>query len=345
MRRNVVIRALIAFIALTAGISGLITQSAHAQATNATAAQGIQISPALAQLNADPGKSYTVKVTVTNVTSSNLVYTTTIDDFKAKDETGTPEILANDTLPPTASVRTWIQAVPQFNIGSQQQQIINAVINVPANAEPGGHYGVIQFTGSAPDLQSTGVGLSVSAGLLVLIRVSGDINESANLASFSTTTPKENQTFFFETGPINFVTRVRNTGNVYIAPQGTIELTNMFGKVISTMKVNSDGSNVLSDSIRRFENTYDKTWMFGRYTADLTLGYGTKGEAITGETSFWVIPYRLILVSLLIVVTVVFVLTRVIRMYNNYIIQAAKKQNEKKPNEKKPKSKTTTKKK
>jgi hypothetical protein len=85
--------------------------------------------------------------------------------------------------------------------------------------------------------------------------------------------------------------------------------------------------------------------MFGRYTADLTLGYGTKGEAITGETSFWVIPYRLILVSLLIVVTVVFVLTRVIRMYNNYIIQAAKKQNEKKPNEKKPKSKTTTKKK
>jgi Tfp pilus assembly protein PilV len=228
MRRNVVIRALIAFIALTAGISGLITQSAHAQATNATAAQGIQISPALAQLNADPGKSYTVKVTVTNVTSSNLVYTTTIDDFKAKDETGTPEILANDTLPPTASVRTWIQAVPQFNIGSQQQQIINAVINVPANAEPGGHYGVIQFTGSAPDLQSTGVGLSVSAGLLVLIRVSGDINESANLASFSTTTPKENQTFFFETGPINFVTRVRNTGNVYIAPQGTIELTNMW---------------------------------------------------------------------------------------------------------------------
>jgi Tfp pilus assembly protein PilV len=116
MRRNVVIRALIAFIALTAGISGLITQSAHAQATNATAAQGIQISPALAQLNADPGKSYTVKVTVTNVTSSNLVYTTTIDDFKAKDETGTPEILANDTLPPTASVRTWIQAVPQFNM-------------------------------------------------------------------------------------------------------------------------------------------------------------------------------------------------------------------------------------
>jgi hypothetical protein len=315
--------SLIALVIVSAVTSTLIDHSAHAQVAS-TAAQGIQISPALAELNGDPGKTYTIKLTVTNVSAGQLVYSSSIDDFRAKDESGTPSVIQNDTLPTSASVRTWISTESQFSLMSQTSKMLDAVITIPANAEPGGHYGIIQFTGSAPDVHTTGVGLSASAGVLVLIRVSGNVIEGANLASFSTTTPKENQSFFFENGPINFVTRIRNTGNVYIAPEGTIELRNMFGTTISTMKVNSDASNVLSDSIRRFENTYTKSWMFGLYTADLTVGYGTKGQAITGETTFWVIPYKLVLVSLLILVTVIYILSRLVRVYNKHIIEKSK---------------------
>lgn len=311
------------FISLASALAGLSSIPAHAQATNTVAAQGLQVSPTTVELNGDPGKTYAINLKVFNVTESQLAYTSSVDDFKAKDETGTPSISVDTALPTTASVRTWINEVPRFILSSHETENVTANVTIPSNAEPGGHYGVIQFSGVAPDVKDTGVGLSAGAGVLVLIRVSGDITEKATLASFSTT-QKEKQHFLFEKGPITFTTRIRNEGDVHIAPHGTIELHNMFGGLVTTMKVNEDGSNVLPSSIRRFESNYDKSWMFGRYTADLTLGYGTKGEAITGQLAFWVIPYKLVLILLLVLVTAIFILVRLIRVYNRHIIEKAR---------------------
>jgi hypothetical protein len=101
----------------------------------------------------------------------------------------------------------------------------------------------------------------------------------------------------------------------------------MFGGLVTTIAVNSDQSNVLPNSIRRFDSQFNKSWMIGRYTADLTLAYGTTGQAITNTISFWVIPYRLILVILLILVTVIYILRRMIKVYNKRIIEKAKNEN------------------
>jgi hypothetical protein len=328
MKRATSLVSLLVMVA--SGLVGLSALPAHAQASDANAAQGLQISPAEVELDGDPGKSYIVNLNLTNVTGSELVYTSLIDDFKAKDETGTPEISVDTSLPKTASIRSWVSVPTSFNLMSHEARMIAATVTIPANAEPGGHYGVIEFAGSPPNVTQTGVGLSASAGTLMLITVSGDIVQKAALASFSTSNLAGSHHSFFEYGPISFITRINNTGNVHIAPQGTIELHNMFGGLVSTLKVNAATSNqlpgnVLPNSIRSFENTYNKTWMFGRYTADLTLGYGTTGGAITGQVSFWVIPYRFILITLLILVTAIFILSRLIRQYNRHIIEKAKK--------------------
>lgn len=328
----------LAFISLASTLAGLSAIPAHAQATNATAAQGLQVSPTTYLLNADPGKTYALDLKVFNVTMSNLVYTSSVDDFKAKDETGVPAISVDTTLPATASVRTWISSIPKFTLSAHETNSITATVSVPLNAEPGGHYGVIQFSGKAPDVTDTGVGLSAGAGVLVLIQVSGDVKENASVASFSTL-QNDTQHFFFEKGPITFQTRIKNSGNTHFAPHGTIELHNMFGGLVSTMKVNENASNVLPNSIRRFENNYKKTWMFGRYTADLTLGYGDQGGAITGQLSFWVIPYKLVLVVLIVGATAIFVLSRVIKQYNKHIIEKARNAENKKPAAKKRKKK------
>ncbi len=47
-------------------------------------------------------------------------------------------------------------------------------INVPANASPGGYYGVIRFTATPGKLDQSGVALSASLGALDFIRVNGD---------------------------------------------------------------------------------------------------------------------------------------------------------------------------
>ncbi len=315
---------LLGVIASVSILSGLVATRVSAQAANA--AQGIEISPALVELNAAPGKTYNITLKLTNVTASDLVYSSSVDDFNAADESGSPHIILNSQLPETASIRTWLATVPEFALKTRQPKVITSKITIPANAEPGGHYGVLRFSGRAPELKDTGVGLSASAGVLILIRVDGTVVEKASLASFFSA-QNDKQSSFFEAGPVKFVTRIKNEGNIHLKPVGSVELRDMFGGIVSTMPVNGDKSNVLPKSIRRFEAQYNNTWMIGRYTADLTLGYGTTGQAITNTISFWVIPYKLILASLFILATVVYILKRLIKVYNRRII--AKSKNEK----------------
>ena len=298
----------------------------HAQAVDPSAAQGLQISPAIVELNAEKGKTYTLNLKVTNVTMAGLVYSTTVNDFDAKDETGAANVLLTSTLPPTASIITWLKTGSEFSLDSHESRSITAEITVPTDAEAGGHYGVLRFSGHAPNVSGTGVGLSASAGMLILIRVAGNITESANLASFYTVSGTS-QTSFFEYAPINFVTRIKNDGNIHVKPTGTITIQDAFGNTVGTVPVNDTKAIVLPTSIRRFNSEYKSGWMFGMYTANLTLGYGTTGQAITNTITFWVIPYKLILVLLFCLATFVFIASRLIKVYNKRIIAKAKNEN------------------
>jgi hypothetical protein len=294
---------------------------AFADTSSASAAEGLQISPAEVQLNADPGRSYTINLKVTNVTATDLIFDSVVNDFTAKDETGTPQIIENSTLPSTASIRTWVTAIPEFTLPAHQTRQITAVLSVPESAEPGGHYGVIRFIGrTASQTNVTGVSLNASAGTLVLIRVSGNITEKLELPTFTTTDTNGKQASLFETGPISFEQRYQNTGNVHVAPIGQIIVKDAFGNVVGQLKVNSSAGNVLPGSVRRFDTELNKTTLFGRYTADLTVSYGTTGGAIVRSISFWVIPYKIVLVGLIILITLIYILRMSIKRYNRYII-------------------------
>ena len=288
--------------------------------------KGLEISPAYYELNAEAGRTYSLDLKLKNVTPSDVIYNSSVNDFVSANETGAPSIVEKSTLPATASIISWIPALDKIKVKSQQRVAISAQINVPANAEPGGHYGVLSFYGDAPSLNSTGVGINVSTGVLILIRVSGDITEKASLASFYTSL-NDKQSWFFENSPITFVTRIRNEGNIHVKPIGNIEIHDMFGNLVESLEVGDVKSNVLPDGIRRYDVQYDNGWMFGKYTANLALGYGTTGQAITATTDFWVIPYKLIIAAIFIIATVIYILSRLIKVYNRRIIEKAKNEN------------------
>lgn len=295
-----------------------------AESTNSTAAQGLQISPASVELNVSPGGTYNIPLTIMNVTPSELLFSSSIGDFTSQGETGSPKIILDSKLPVTASIKSWVSVADKFNLSGQQQKKITAQIKIPSNAEPGGHYGVISFAGSTPELNGNSVGLSASAGVLLLIRVDGKITEKADLAEFYTL--KDNkQSSFFESGPINFVTRIKNDGNIHIRPSGSIEVRDMFGGLVKNIEINSDKkSSALPDSIRKFESKLDNGFMFGKYTANLALGYGTNGQAITSTIDFWVIPYKLVLIVVAGLGLLVFISSKLIRRYNRHIISRSK---------------------
>lgn len=302
---------------------------ARADDIYSNAAEGLQVSPTRYDITSSRGETRLLKLTITNVTSSDLVYTSSVSDFAAKDETGSPKISIDTSLSNASSIRSWVSMADTFSLGSHESAEINATIKIPDNAEPGGHYGVISFSGSVPEVSGSGVGVSASTGVLVLITVDGDIKESASLREFYSSQSGK-QSWFFENGPITFVTRIKNDGNVHVKPTGTIELRDMFGGLTATLNVNKADSqekisNVLPYSTRRFESTYNKKWMFGRYTANLAMSYGTKGQAIINTITFWVIPYKLVAAGLLVFITLIFVLLRLIKVYNRRIIERHEK--------------------
>jgi hypothetical protein len=292
------------------------------------AAAGLQISPALVELNGEPGKSYVLKEKVTNVTNSDLNYTTTVDDFGAKDESGAAKLLPRGDVPVSASMIGWVAAPASFTLVGKEVRTLSITVTIPQNAEPGGHYGVLSFQGTKPKTSQNSVAIQASTGLLMLVRVAGTVDEDLQLTTLSSEKDGK-QSSIFENTPITFVTRLQNKGNIHVKPSGTITITDMFGRLVDTLKVNNDLSNVLPNSIRRFESTLTKDWMFGRYSAELTIGYGTKGQVVQGQIMFWVIPWKIVATILLVLVTLIFIVWRMIKVYNRHIINKYKQTNEK----------------
>lgn len=303
-------------------VTSLVFGSVYADSTYVAAepaGQGVEISPALVELNAERGNTYDITVKVTNVTTADLDYVVSVEDFNAKDETGSPQVILGSSLPPTVSIRSWVSSIDNFSLKTQEKNTIKFKLTVPADAEPGGHYGVLRFSGTDPQVSGSGVGLSASAGTLLLVRVAGDINESAEVASFFTASGGS-QTGFFERAPITFVARIKNTGNIHIKPTGSIEIRNVFGGVVASVQMNETRGNVLPESIRRLEATYD-SFMIGYFSATVTLGYGQNGQALVATTGFWVIPWKPVLVATVLLVGVVFAIRRLLQAYTKRVIR------------------------
>lgn len=293
------------------------------RAQNDGPAQGIQISPVLVELNAERDHTYTLTLTVTNVTAGTLDLTSSVNDFRAKDETGNPEILMNQEAGSSAySFAQWVDPIPDMTLKSKESRVLKVDVNVPDNAEAGGHYGVIRFSGTPPGQTPDNVSMSASVGTLVLTRVAGDITESLELTDlFVAQNGQEGTTF--ERGPITVVERVTNTGNVHLKPTGNAVVKNMFGKTISSLQINNTGGNVLPDSTRRFEQVLEQKNMFGRYNVEVDMAYGTTGGVLLGTTSFWVIPYKLILLVLVLLALLIWLGRKAIKRYHQRIIRKA----------------------
>lgn len=320
MAKKLHLKRSLLFIGLVAGLLLIPTSSVFAQTQDTN--QGLEISPALINVSGDGGKAYTLDITVHNVTKYALDFSASVDDFGAKDETGQPSIILDPTDSLPTSIKTWVQSIPSFRLQSNETKHINVSMLIPPGAEPGGHYGVIRFTGRSPDATGS-IGQVASAGTLVLVRVSGDIKETLELASLDITKDGKNGTIF-ESGPLTFVSRFKNTGSVHVKPVGHIEIRDAFGHS-NVVPLNESEGNILPGSIRRFESPLNTTWMFGHYTADLSIAYGTTGQAIVRTISFWVIPYKLILLTLAVLLTLVYIIAKAIRRYNTYIITQSRK--------------------
>ncbi len=311
-----------------AATTGSTSPGGAASTSSGSPGQGLEISPPVVELSANPGQTVTVPIDVRDITRGELIAKGQADDFGASsNESGQPQILLNENGETRYSLKYWIPSVPDMDLQPDQLKTADIVINVPANAEPGGHYGVVRFTAVPPNLAGTGVALSASVGTLILLTVNGPVTHNLTLVQFSSglqnnKTDNWTSKSSFETGPVDFLVRLHNGGTVHEQPSGQIVVKNMFGRQVSTMTVNSTGGNVLPDSIRRFTTAMSNKKLFGYYSATLSLTYA-KTMRVNGSLHFWVIPWMLVLTVLLLIVILFFALRWALKRYNEHIISKA----------------------
>ncbi|MGH7197058.1 MAG: hypothetical protein ACREGJ_04840 [Candidatus Saccharimonadales bacterium] len=314
------------------------TSLVSAQAKPSDSGQALEIAPPVINLTANPGQTIKTQISLRDVSKDKLLVKGQVNDFTAAGEDGTPKImLEDDGSDNPYSLKGWISPLPELTLKPKEIKNLPITINVPANASPGGYYGVVRFTATPPELEGTGVSLSASLGALILLRVNGDVKEGLTVEEFSVNKDGKSG-WLFESTPLTFIERLKNTGNIHEQPTGQVTITDMFGRKVAAVNINLPPRNILPGSIRKFEQPLDSSvignkMLFGRYRADLRVTYGDSKQVVTSSLTFWVIPYRLIGLSIVILVGGFFLLRFLVKRYNRRIInKATAQQNPQGPN-------------
>lgn len=292
---------------------------------------GIGISPIRFEEIVNPGEILQKSITITNSSDTAKTIYPYLRDFSAAGETG----IANLIVPgsePGPYLSSWINiSADGVVFASQEKKEIFFTIRVPDSAGPGGYYGALVFGTQPPKLsvegEDKGAAMSVAqqTAALVLLRVKGEVNETANIREFST-----DKQFYSMPFEVKFLTRLDNTGNVHIKPKGIILIKNLFGKEVGEIKFNDKGSNVLPASIRRFENVWPGTRGIGKYKASLIISYGTNvsdggqgNQTMIFDTYFWILPWKLIIPGVLAVVFIIVLISLLLKFYKNKAVKNA----------------------
>lgn len=309
-------------------------------------AEALTVSPVRVELTGDPGENLVADIRLLNEQDKTITFYFSAENFEAQGEDGTPNFVSGDT-----GLASWITLLPAVEgedpstVTLAPQETISRTfsVTIPEDASPGGHFAALFFGDSPPD-DSGGVAVGAKVGILILLTVSGDFEESGALLSFGTQDDKT----YFENLPVHFNYRFQNEGADRVVPEGTIEIANLFGMTSEELTVNTAQSNVLPKSIRKFEETWGTSpvtteeateeagfwgtvknqwaeFACGPYTATLTLTYGSDSTTVTEAVDFWVFPWQLLLVLVLSSSIVLLALLVFVRTYNRWIVSKALK--------------------
>src|SRR3989344_3007177 len=271
-------------------------------------AGALTISPAKFILSADPGEIITDTINIRSDLDKTVTFYPAFQRFAMK---GGEVIFLEDA----SDLASWIKTEPSLiTVKPGETAGVSIIINVPEDADPGGHYAAIFWSSANPKGGTGGVGVMTRVGALVLLEVSGEVVESAELLDFSTLDSKR----FFTHLPIGFSYGLKNLGTVHLSPVGKVTIKNIFGKTSAILNINIQGVNVLPGGMSAF-NTQNwepkgsteikgkgffsalkkemSSFHFGFYRADLDLEYGRQIKTIKAGFGFWIFPWRFLILS------------------------------------------------
>jgi hypothetical protein len=336
-----------------AGLAALVvfitSFSVASAVTPATGVSNLTTSPISADLNIAPGTSASTTLQVENNGPRAISVAVELKTFRANGVTGQAAIVTPPANDPSPSYVHFSQNSLTLQPGVFTP--IQMTVALPVSADLGYYYAVlfqpILSTGGTSNTNK----VTLSNAILVLVD-SGSANEKRSLQVASFTASKK----VYEYLPANLSVTVRNNGNIYLPPEGTIYISRQptGGNVLATLSLNKSGGRVLPSSSRTFTVSWDdgfpsyqtetlagqpvlnkkgqpiqqlkwnfsntNHFRFGKYYARLALVYsnGQRDVPIYGLVSFWVIPWKLILAVIILIAIPIVLLVLALRYRRLY---------------------------
>ena len=302
--RKTDIRVVMVAVLATLGLA--LSIGAVQQVSAQTAANTLQVSPLRTDIEVAPGETGTVKIRVTNPADEAIVIKPVQNDFIAGDENGTPAIILDENeFAPSHSLKRFLAPIAEATIEPGATATVEAVINVPADAQAGGYFGAVRFI---PSSAATGgqVNLSASVASLILLTVSGDLVDNIEIKEFDIVQGDKSGAAFFEPKDLKLTTLIENKGNVQAGPFGKISVKSGNSVVYEAdFNANDPKDVILPDSSRRWDVPLENIGAFGVYTVLATITYGKSNQTIEIAKTFWVVPPYVIAIAAAILLALV----------------------------------------
>jgi len=231
---------------------------------------GLSVSPQVFELDIFPGEKIEKKIDLRNLSEVPMPILVKVTDFTAKEDSGEMEFDESLQDPSIAS-RKWFEIEkPNFILEPGGKKEVQFSINVPGNAEPGGHYSVMLFEPQLPSFYfKPGQPKTIPVvGVLFLFSVKTfalepEIGKKLEVVEFSL--PKEERIVTLENlfskliassgdlfsakaqaateititkkFPQNFILRIKNNDIYHTKPFGKVLIYNIFGKKVGETEV------------------------------------------------------------------------------------------------------------
>jgi len=264
-------------------------------------ANAITVGPAEFTIDAQPGDPVTTRqLFLTNNEALPVYLTVGVQDYILDPVSENKQYI--DVAAPRGC-KDWIT----FNQNEQlanpgESKIFEFNIKIPKDIDPGTYYTTIFASTKAPTAEGSGsqIGIVGRIAADLSITIAGDFNEEATLVGF---TLDENQ---YKEGNIIFNVDFKNTGDVLLAPMGSIKIFDDKGvqvkkiypvkKIIyeqevtveekDELPINQYWATTLPETSRTYLVPLTGALSQGKYTAKLELVYGSKNTKVEAEQAF-----------------------------------------------------------
>jgi len=247
------------------------------------AEQNIQVTPQLTQIDLANDAPEAI-IYYTNNTSSALELKLSVHDVAELEERNPVGFLdPKNAQNYKYSLSSWVYLDKQtLLLAPGEKRQVKASIT-KEKLSPGGHYGSILAEIVQTTEKKKVQVKAILASLLFVRAHTGFEIEEAKIAFFGL----EQNFFQF---PKKAIFRFQNTGNVDLAPYGTVEITDSNNKVVGKGIVNEDSLITLPESIRKYTLAIKPLQSFispGTYTAVIKLRYGKANKTIETKTQIF----------------------------------------------------------